>query len=92
MKSVGTWSYSGSYFPAFELNTSTYSVSLLIQSECGKILSKITLNTDSFYAMHTCKVKLTCSNISTVSEYKCSVQQTVFTDANLEKKERIGYN
>ena len=28
-----------------------YSVSLRIQSECGKILSRITPNTDTFYAV-----------------------------------------
>ena len=36
VKSVRTWSCSGLYFPAFGLNTGTYSVSLRIQFECRK--------------------------------------------------------
>ena len=51
MKSVGIRSYSGPYFPAFILNTEIYSVSLHIQSECGKIGTRITPNTDTFYAV-----------------------------------------
>ena len=43
--------FSGSYFPAFGLKTERYSVSLCIQSECGKILTRITPNTDTFYAV-----------------------------------------
>ena len=45
MKSVRIQSYSGPYFPAFGLNT------VHIQSECGKILTRITPNTDTFYAV-----------------------------------------
>ena len=37
-------SYSGPYFPAFQLNR--------IQSECGKIPTRITPNTDTFYAVY----------------------------------------
>ena len=44
-------SYSGPYFPAFGLNTERYTISLRIQSECGKILTRITPNTDTFYAL-----------------------------------------
>ena len=51
VKSVRIWSYSGPYFPAFELNTERYSLSLHIQSEWGKIWTRITLNTDTFYAV-----------------------------------------
>ena len=32
--------FSGPYFPAFGLNTERYSVSLRIQSECGKIRTR----------------------------------------------------
>ena len=32
--------FSGPYFPAFGLNTERYFVSLLIQSECGKIRTR----------------------------------------------------
>ena len=51
VKSVHIRSYSGPYFPAFGLNTERYSVSLRIQSECGKIWTRITPNTDTFYAV-----------------------------------------
>ena len=37
MKSAHIGSFPGPYFPAFELNTERYSVSLRIQSECGKM-------------------------------------------------------
>ena len=40
VKSVHIRSYSGPYFPAFGLNTEKYSVSLRIQSECGKIRTR----------------------------------------------------
>ena len=50
VKSACIRSYSGSYFPAFELNTERYGISLRIQSECGKIWTRITPNTDTFHA------------------------------------------
>ena len=49
MESDRIWSYSGPHFPAFGLNTDE--VSLRIQSECGKMRTRITLNTDTFYAV-----------------------------------------
>ena len=42
VKSVPIWSFSGPHFPAFGLNTERYLVSLRIQSECGKIQTRIT--------------------------------------------------
>ena len=48
VKSVRIRSYSSPYFLAFRLNTETYSVSLLIQSECGIIPTRITPSTDTF--------------------------------------------
>ena len=44
VKSVRIGSYSGPYFPAFGLHSR-------IQSECGKIWTKITLNMDTFQAV-----------------------------------------
>ena len=59
VKSVRIPSYSGLYFPAFGLNREKYGVSLGIQSECGKIRTRITPNTDTFHAVvHIIK----CSN------------------------------
>ena len=51
VKSVRIRSYSDPYFPAFGLNTERYFVSLRIQSECGKIWTRITPNTDTFHAV-----------------------------------------
>ena len=43
-------SFSGRYFPAFGLNTQVYRVNICIQSECGKIRTRKTQNTDTFNA------------------------------------------
>ena len=51
VKSVRIQIYSGLHFPAFWLNTKRYSVSLSIQSECGKMRITITPNTDFFHAV-----------------------------------------
>ena len=50
VRSVRIRSYCGPHFPAFELNTERCSVSLSIQSEYGKMQTRITPNTDTFYA------------------------------------------
>ena len=46
MKSVSIWSRSGSYCPAFGLNTET-----CVQSKCGKIQTRKTPNTNTFHAV-----------------------------------------
>ena len=51
MKSVRIRSYSGPYFHEFGLNTDRYSVSLRIQSKCGKMRTRITPNTDNLYVV-----------------------------------------
>ena len=51
MKSVHIRNYSGPYFPAFGLNTKSYSVSLRIQSQCRKMGTRITQNTVTLYAV-----------------------------------------
>ena len=53
VKSVDIRSYSCPYFPTFGLNRESCSVSLRIQSQCGKIRIRITPNTDTFYAVYT---------------------------------------
>ena len=55
-KSVRIRSYYGPHFPAFGLNTERYGVSLGIQSECGKMQTRITPNTDTFHAVTCCAV------------------------------------
>ena len=51
VKGVRIRSYSGSHFSAFGLNTERYRVSFRIQSECGKMRTRITPNTDTIYAV-----------------------------------------
>ena len=43
--------FSGPYFPIFELNTDIYSLSLRIQYEYGKILTRKTSNSGTFHAV-----------------------------------------
>ena len=51
VKSVRIRSYSGPYFPVFGLSKERYGVSLRIQSECRKMRTRITPNTDTFHAV-----------------------------------------
>ena len=51
VKSVPIRIFSGLYFPTFGLNTERYSASPRIQSECGKIRTRKTPNTDTFWAV-----------------------------------------
>ena len=60
VKGVRIRRFSSPYFPAFGLSAGRYGVSLRIQSECGKIRTIKTLNTDTFHAV----VFRTLSNIS----------------------------
>ena len=61
VKSVRIRSYSGLYFPAFGLNTKRHSVSLRIQSECGKTRTRITPNTYTVYAVSSILLRLICT-------------------------------
>ena len=56
IKCVPIWSYSGPYFPVFGLNTERYIIFVRIQSECGKIRTRITTNTDTFHAVLFAKI------------------------------------
>ena len=49
-KSVHIRSFFSPYFRVFELNLERYGVSLRIQSECGKIRTRKTPNTDTFHS------------------------------------------
>ena len=51
VKSFRIRSYSGPYYPAFELNVEIYFVSLRIQSECGRKRTRITPHKQTFYAV-----------------------------------------
>ena len=48
VKNFRLWSYSGPDFSAFGTNTERYKVSPRIQSECGKMQTRITPNADTF--------------------------------------------
>ena len=51
VKIVRIRSYFGQHLHAFGLNTKRYGVSLRIQFKCGKMRTRITLNTDTFYSV-----------------------------------------
>ena len=52
VKSARIQSFSGPHFPAFGLNTQRCSASLRVQSECGKIRTRKTLNTGTFLTVY----------------------------------------
>ena len=56
VESVRIWSFSGLYFPAVWLNAQRYFVSLRTQSEYGKMRTRKTPNTDTFYVILTTTV------------------------------------
>ena len=58
VKCVRIRRYSGPHFPAFRLNTERYGESLHIQSECEKVRTRVTPNTDTFYAVRDTVVSL----------------------------------
>ena len=49
VESVRIRSFSGQHFPAFGLNTEIYRVNLHIQSECGKIRTRIATNIGTIF-------------------------------------------
>ena len=59
LKCVSIRSFSCTYFPTFGLNIEIYFVNLRIQSECGKIWTTKTPNTDTFYAVEIYDIKTT---------------------------------
>ena len=56
VRSVRIWSFSGPYFPTFALNTERYGASFRVQSECGKMRTRKTPNTDIFHAVKSIRV------------------------------------
>ena len=58
VKIVNIWSFSGLYFPAFGLNAKRYGLFLRIESECGKMRTRITPNTKNFHAVTTSKKEI----------------------------------
>ena len=87
VKSVRIQSYSDPYFPAFGLNTESYSVSLHIQFECGKTRTRITPNTDTFYAvMYTSRLFLTSGTLLPIMKHFGHKIGLQFINSALEKK------
>ena len=69
VKSVRIRSFSGPYFPAFGLKMEIYGVNLRIQSECGKIWTRKTPNTDTFHAVYRIHIMENCF----VFIFECSI-------------------
>ena len=86
VKNVLIRSYSVPYFPAFGLNTERYFESLRIQSECGKIRTRIIQNRDTFHAV--CKaLYFFQSNLNVLS--LCSHRKIEFCDVvKLDKNQQ----
>ena len=62
VRSVRMRSYSGQHFPALGLNTERCGVHLRIQSEYGKMRTRITPNTDTCYAVKALKMLMKKEN------------------------------
>ena len=70
IKSVRIWSFFGSYFAVFGLNTERYRVSLRTMSKCRKVRTKKTPNTDTFHAVKLTR-KLSSKAIQDIYERSC---------------------
>ena len=90
LKSVHIRSYSSPHFAAFGLNTETYSVTLHIQSECRKIQTRITQNTDIFCVVCESKDELILRNfLHENPEPKHSHPRYLYQEAKNKKKIKI---
>ena len=65
LRKVCIRNYSSPYFPAFGLNKERYGVSFRIQFSCGKIRTKITPNTTTFYAVVFFRIRTKYGKIQT---------------------------
>ena len=72
LKSVRIRSFSGPYFAAFRLNREINSVNLHIRSECEKMRTRKTPNTDTFYVVYLGhKQRKIRQSFAELIEYKC---------------------
>ena len=83
VKSVRIWSLSGPYFPAFGLNTERYEVSLSIQSECEKMRTRKTPNTDRFHPVENTKTESATDEVTVVK-----VNDTFITENRTARKKK----
>ena len=65
VKSVNIRSFFGPHFPIFGLNTEKYSLSLRIQSECGKIRTRKNLTMNTFHTVRDCFHQTECEVLTT---------------------------
>ena len=80
------------YFNAFTLNAERYEASLLIQSKCGKMRTRITTNTDTFYALDKCLLLHTFNSFSifvTWTPYRSPIPAISHLDLFALKPEKI---
>ena len=84
VQSVRIWSCSGPYFPVFGVNTERYSVSLLVQSQCGEMRTRITPNTDTFYAVLRANknkiITVTLDLIEVTEKRSCKLENVTLID------------
>ena len=73
------------------MNTERYRVSLRIQSECGKMRTRITPNTDTFHAVKLINNELKCTEIfnnffnCTIKELKIPFDPSLLEDVSMIK-------
>ena len=80
MKSVRIWRFFRPCFPVFGRNTERYEVTLHIQSECGKIWTRKTLNTDTFHAVwNLCSLTYLLENNQVRQFVKIMISSTLLT-------------
>ena len=70
VKSAFIWNCSGPHFPTFGLDLERYGVSLRIQSECGKMQTRITPNTDTFHTV-LYSIILSCYHVNIINFFYC---------------------
>ena len=84
VKSVRILSFSGPYFPVFGLNMERYGVSLRIQSECEKLQTRKTSNTDTFHpVIITIEVVIRFSDLSRFILFSSSKSPNIFANTCL---------
>ena len=77
VKCVRIQRYFGPYFPGFTLNTERYGVFLRVQSECGKIRTRVAPNMDTFYAVPNA-YKHTQTQLWEISKHILSILSSLF--------------
>ena len=90
VKSVRIRSYSGLHFPIFRLNTERYSVSLHIQSKCGKTRTRITSNTDPFNGMIAVRKQVSIITQRDTRDERVTYDRAILFKVNEPRYKRCG--